>query len=87
MRRIIVLFYMVLGSLSSRVFAQPHEPASGEKLGTVHFSTSCSSAVEPEFNRGVALMHSFQFARAIEAFHSILDSEPSSLGHCPEQLG
>jgi len=82
MRPFIVLFSMVLGSLSSGVFAQPHEPASGEKLGTVHFSTSCNSAVEPEFNRAVALMHSFQFARAIDAFHAILASDPScSMAH------
>ena len=77
MRTLIVLFSMVLGSLSSGVFAQAHEPASGEKLGKVHFRTSCSSAVEPEFNRAVALMHSFQFARAIEVFHAILASDPS----------
>jgi hypothetical protein len=77
MRRLIVLFCVLLSSLSSGGFAQPHEPAPREKLGTVHFSTSCSSAVEPEFNRAVALMHSFQFARAIEVFHAILANEPS----------
>jgi tetratricopeptide (TPR) repeat protein len=57
-------------------FTQDHHP-SPENLGTVKFSTSCSSAVQPQFNRAVALMHSFQFARAIEAFHAILASDPS----------
>ncbi|HZE82635.1 MAG TPA: hypothetical protein VE604_17170 [Candidatus Polarisedimenticolia bacterium] len=59
------------------VFAQAHDHASPENLGKVNFSTSCSSAVQPQFNRAVALMHSFQFARAIEAFNVILASDPS----------
>jgi hypothetical protein len=58
-------------------FAQAHDHASPENLGKVNFSTSCSSAVQPQFNRAVALMHSFQFAHAIEAFNAILVSDPS----------
>jgi tetratricopeptide (TPR) repeat protein len=58
-------------------FAQAHDHASPENLGKVNFSTSCSSAAQPQFNRAVALMHSFQFARAIEAFNVILASDPS----------
>jgi len=38
------------------VFAQAHDHASPENLGKVNFSTSCSSAVQPQFNRAVALM-------------------------------
>jgi hypothetical protein len=58
-------------------FAQDHNHASTENLGTVKFSTSCSSAVQPQFNRAVALMHSFQFAHAIEAFNAILVGDRS----------
>jgi tetratricopeptide (TPR) repeat protein len=58
-------------------FAQAHERASPENLGKVNFSTSCSGAVQTQFNRAVALMHSFQFAHAIEAFNAILVSDPS----------
>jgi tetratricopeptide (TPR) repeat protein len=58
-------------------FAQAQHHSSAENLGKVKFSVSCSSAVQPQFNRAVALMHSFQFARAIEAFHAILASDPS----------
>jgi len=56
-------------------FAQHYDSASAEKLGSVTFSTSCSSEAEPQFNRAVALMHSFQFARAIEGFHAALASD------------
>jgi len=58
-------------------FAQADRPSSLEKLGTVNFATSCNSAAQPSFNRAVALMHSFQFARAIKAFQAILVSDPS----------
>src|SRR5260370_13372242 len=58
-------------------FVQAHDHTSPENLGTVKFSVSCSSAVQPQFKRAVALMHSFQFARAIEAFNAILVSDPS----------
>ncbi len=55
--------------------AQADQPRSPEKLGSVSFSTSCNSGVQ--FNRSVALMHSFQFARAIDSFQAILVSDPS----------
>jgi hypothetical protein len=73
------LVLLAMLALSSPVldFAQAHDPGAVEKLGTVNFTTSCSPAVQPQFNRSVALMHSFQFARAIEAFHAILASDPS----------
>ena len=62
-----------------------------ETLGTVTFATSCNPEVQPQFNRAVALMHSFQFRNAIEAFDAILVSRPilfdRILGHRAEQLG
>ena len=48
----------------------PHGPA--EKLGEVHFSTSCNAGAQKEFDRAVALLHSFQFSRAIEGFEASL---------------
>ncbi len=49
-----------------------HATAKGEKLGTVHFTTSCSKSVEPQFDRAVALLHSFEFGSSIQAFESVL---------------
>src|SRR5215210_1203160 len=58
--------------------APQHEHGQGaEKLGTVRFATSCSSTAQPQFNRGVALLHSFEFGRAIEAFDTALAADPS----------
>ncbi len=52
------------------VAAQHGEHASPEKLGTVHFETSCTPAVAADFDRGVALLHSFEFRAAIESFEA-----------------
>src|SRR5246500_190798 len=65
--------------LASRGLAQQQElqHLNGEKLGTVHFATSCNDAAQTEFNRAVALLHSFQFSRAIEGFDAVLGADAS----------
>lgn len=60
----------------SPLHAQVHDHASTETLGSVAFSTSCNPAVQPQFNRAVALMHSFQFGSAIQGFNSVLAADP-----------
>ncbi len=68
---------VVLTLVTSHGIAQEHPHESGEKLGTVHFATSCNEVVEKEFNRAVALLHSFQFSRAIEGFNAVLAEDPT----------
>ena len=46
------------------------------RLGTVHFASSCSRDVAQEFDRGVALLHSFWFSAAIEAFGAVSKRDP-----------
>src|SRR5213079_834729 len=53
-----------------RIRGQEHQH--GEILGTVHFATSCNEPAQKEFNRAVALLHSFQFSHAIEGFNAVL---------------
>ena len=53
-----------------------HDHAALERLGSVHFVTSCNREAQPRFDHAVALMHSFQFGRAIEGFHSVLAVDP-----------
>src|SRR5262245_8771257 len=48
-----------------------------EKLGTVHFQTSCDPAVQPLFERGVALLHSFWFPEGLKTFNEVLSRDPS----------
>jgi len=48
-----------------------------EKLGKANFPISCSPAVQQEFNRGVALLHSFSFDGAAKAFVAIVEKDPA----------
>jgi hypothetical protein len=75
--KLIAAILLTLGASSS--IAQEHQHGIGEKLGTVHFATSCNAAAQKEFNRAVALLHSFQFSRAIEGFKAVL-REDSTCG-------
>ena len=62
-------------ALAASCLAQEHQHGNGEKLGTVHFATSCNEVAQKEFNRAVALLHSFQFSRAIEGFNAVLGED------------
>ena len=57
--------------------AQEHEHAGGDRLGVVHFATSCNQAAQKEFDHAVALLHSFQFSRAIDGFRAVLNKDSS----------
>src|SRR5665213_1447293 len=49
----------------------------GEHLGSVAFSVSCSASVQTQFNRGVALLHDFWYEEARSQFERILKSDPT----------
>ena len=56
--------------------AQHHHAAqAGEKLGTVHFPTSCAPALAPRIDRAVALLHSFEFGAAIRQFDEVVAAD------------
>jgi tetratricopeptide (TPR) repeat protein len=54
-----------------------HDHAAAEHFGSVHFETSCSAAVQPQFDRAVAMLHSFFYPETEKAFQAIVDREPS----------
>src|SRR5262249_39798109 len=76
--RQLTLALSVLGLSLSLAAQDSHDHAGmgGEKLGTVHFATSCSAAAQPSFDRAVALLHSFEFGPAIEGFDQTLKLDP-----------
>jgi hypothetical protein len=57
--------------------AQAGHDHGGEHFGTVHLDTSCSDAVQPQFDRAVAMLHSFFYPETDKAFQAIADREPS----------
>ncbi len=72
--RVIAVFLL---TLAASCCAQEHEHGKAEKLGVVHMATSCDVAAQKEFARAVALLHSFQFSRAIEGFNAVLREDAS----------
>ena len=68
---------MLLTMAASRSMTQEHQHGADEKLGAVRFATSCKAVAQNDINRGVALLHSFQFSRAIEGFHAVLAEDPT----------
>ena len=50
--------------------------ASAERLGTVRFATSCAPTVQAQFDRAVALLHSFHLDAAVSAFTAVAAADP-----------
>ena len=78
MTRVLVVAAAVLLTLPAFANAQDHahpQVAPAEKLGTVHFATTCSPSVAPQFDRAVALLHSFEFGASIKAFNEVLAAD------------
>ncbi|MEO8228072.1 MAG: hypothetical protein ABI637_11590 [Gemmatimonadota bacterium] len=71
--RALGLVAMAVGVLAGGAFAAsaqaPHEHEHGG-LGTVSFSNSGAAAAQAPFLRGVALLHSFEYDDAEDAFHA-----------------
>src|SRR5262249_27983394 len=53
-----------------------HQHDAAEKLGQVHFHISCGAKSQQQFTRALALLHSFQYVEAEQAFVEISVSEP-----------
>src|SRR5438094_521235 len=52
------------------------EPADLRAAGKVEFPISCTPAVQSEFSRGVALLHSFFYEEARRVFTSVAERDP-----------
>jgi tetratricopeptide (TPR) repeat protein len=55
---------------------ETHNHPVPEKLGEVSFPISCAPAAQGPFNRGVALLHSFAYAAAENAFRHVAELDP-----------
>jgi tetratricopeptide (TPR) repeat protein len=71
---------ILIAMLPITLLAQEHEHgdhAAPAPYGTVNFATSCSPAIKDDFNRAVAMLHSFEYDTARAAFLKIAEKEPS----------
>ncbi len=75
----VVCLIMFTALLARQTFAhEDDEPAGtpGEKLGLVEFRVECNAEAQKEFNRAIALYHSFWFAPANESFDKVAQLDP-----------
>jgi len=74
-----IALLIVSGTICANpAFAQEsHSHPAPEKLGTVTFTTSCAPPVSRDFERAVALLHSFAYAASEKAFREVSVADPS----------
>jgi hypothetical protein len=56
---------------------EQHQGMTVDQIGKVDFRTSCSPAVNDDFNRAVALLHSFWFSESRTLFEGVLARDPN----------
>jgi tetratricopeptide (TPR) repeat protein len=71
---LVILATVLLAGVAS---GAQEKGAPQEKLGTVNFPVSCSPAASQQFERAVALLHSFWYEEASKAFTEVTVTDPS----------
>jgi tetratricopeptide (TPR) repeat protein len=75
----LILAVLVVSGLASPFPSQQataQHDAHSDELGAVNFATSCTPAAHAEFQRGVAMLHSYWFGYAGKTFRSVLEKDP-----------
>jgi hypothetical protein len=80
-KAVVWMLVMAVGFATSGAWAQHSEHgalrgAPPERLGEVNFPVSCGAAAQKNFNRAMALFHSFGFEPAKESFAKVLEHDP-----------
>jgi tetratricopeptide (TPR) repeat protein len=64
--------FVLIAALSAAIPAK-----SADQLGKVNFPTSCEPAVQQQFERGVAMLHSYWLSAAERTFREVVEQDPS----------
>ncbi|HUE88509.1 MAG TPA: hypothetical protein VMO26_20725 [Vicinamibacterales bacterium] len=69
----------VLAPMVALAQHEQHGAMATDEIGAAHvkFETSCVPAVRDDFNKGVALLHSFWFPQAVAVFEQVLQKDPA----------
>jgi tetratricopeptide (TPR) repeat protein len=76
MPNLLQILLLILLFQTLAVAQETHNHPAPEKLGTVSFPISCKPAVQQQFDRGVALLHSFAYTEADAAFQNVAKLDP-----------
>lgn len=73
------VLFAAFGYTTASAHGDDDGPHSGqlEQLGEVNFPVSCSATAQREFNRGMALFHSFWFEPAKASFAKVIAADPA----------
>jgi len=86
-QRILLGAGLVTAVITGSAFGQQQE----ERLGKLSFPTSCDPKVQADFERGVAMIHSYWFVIARRVFEGVLQQDPKCAiaywGIAMDQLG
>ena len=75
-RSSLVLALLLLFTCPFAAWSHEGDSVPGGRLGNVSFANSCSEKVKPEFERGVAMLHSFWFSAAEKTFDNVIATDP-----------
>jgi len=91
MKQISLIAWVAAMGFGLSLVAQAHEDeriptGAPDKLGEVMFPVSCSPAAQEQFNRGLAMLHSFFYPEAAKTFSRATELDPScAMGHWVSQ--
>src|SRR5437868_15372484 len=72
---------LALATAAAAVVLSVSQPASaqvsGQKLGKVHFETSCTPAAQKAFDQGMLYQHSFWYRSSKQSFEDALKADPN----------
>lgn len=73
MKRLFAVPLVLALGLGATAAAQEHHAGTPpEQLGKTNFKTSCTGGAQADFDRGIALLHSFWFPEAVASFRAAL---------------
>jgi hypothetical protein len=75
--RTVIGALLIVGLATSTAGPIRAQGKTAERLGTVRFATSCAPAAQPQFDRAVALLHSFHLDAAVGAFTDVAAADPT----------
>lgn len=87
MRHLLLLVATCSALLALSVNARAHEgepipPGAPDKLGEVAFPIACNAAAQEQFNRAMAMLHSFFYPEAGKTFTRATEPDPTcAMGH------
>ncbi|MHB8653461.1 MAG: hypothetical protein ACYDA9_06245 [Terriglobia bacterium] len=79
--KLLVLVFVFAATLGLRARAgeeqHHHEAGKPEQLGQVHFPVSCNAAAQKQFERAVAMLHSFWYEESTKEFTGVVQTDPN----------